>query len=48
VKDHHLPEVIVDFEYDNRGLLFVIIQNIKFSSAYQALIKFDSEIIGIR
>jgi hypothetical protein len=48
VKDHHLPEVIVDFEYDNRGLLFVIIQNIEFSSAYQALIKFDSEIMGFR
>lgn len=29
VKDHHLPKVIVDFEYDNRGLLFVIIQNIE-------------------
>ena len=48
MKDHHLPEVIVDFEYDNCGLLFVIIQNIEFSSAYQALIKFESEIIGIR
>lgn len=46
-KDHHVPEVIVDFEYDNRGLLFVIIQNIGFSSAYQTSIKFDSEITGV-
>lgn len=47
VKDHHVPEVIVDFEYDNRGLLFVTIQNIGFSSAYQTSIEFDSEITGI-
>jgi hypothetical protein len=39
VKDHHLPEVIVDFEYDNRGLLFVIIQNIEFSSALSSINK---------
>jgi hypothetical protein len=48
VNDLHVPEVIVDFEYDNRGLLFIIIQNIRLSSAYQTSIKFDREITGIR
>lgn len=48
VKDHRVPEVILDFEYDNRGLLFIIIQNIGLSSAYQTSIKFDNEITGIR
>jgi len=48
VKDRRVPEVIVDFEYDNRGLLFIIIQNIGLSSAYQTSIKFDREITGIR
>lgn len=48
VNDLYVPEVIVDFEYDDRGLLFVIIQNIGLSSAYQTSIKFDTEITGIR
>ena len=47
LKEDRVPEVIVDFEYDNGGLLFVIIQNIGLSSAYQTSIKFDSEITGI-
>lgn len=47
MKDYHIPEVIVDFEYDNNGRLYVIIQNIGISSAYQTSIKFDCEIMGI-
>jgi hypothetical protein len=44
------PEVILDFEYDNKngGLLFVIIENVSLSSAYNISIKFDHEIIGLQ
>ncbi len=48
VREDRVPEVIVDFEYDyNKGdLLFIIVQNIGFSSAYNISVKFDNELIG--
>ena len=41
------PEVILDFEYDDNGLLYIIIENIGLSSAYKTSIKFNKEITGI-
>jgi hypothetical protein len=41
------PEVILDFEYDNDGILYIIIENIGLASAYKVSIKFDKEITGI-
>jgi hypothetical protein len=50
------PEVILDFEYDNSssssgaanaGILYIIIENIGLSSAYNISIKFDKEITGV-
>ena len=43
------PEVILDFEYDNKnGFLFIIIENIGVSSAFKISAKFDKEITGIQ
>ena len=41
------PEVILDFEYDDNGILYIIIQNIGPTSAYRVSIKFDKEIVGV-
>jgi hypothetical protein len=41
------PEVILDFEYDDNGILYIIIENIGPSSAYRVSIKFDKEITGV-
>ena len=41
------PEVILDSEYDDNGILYIIIENIGLSSAYKVSIKFDKEITGI-
>jgi hypothetical protein len=37
----------VDFEYDDNGILYIIIENIGPSSAYRLSIKFDKEITGV-
>jgi hypothetical protein len=48
-KQHLVPEVILDFEYDNNdGFLFIIIENIGVSSAFKISVKFDKEITGIQ
>ena len=41
------PEVILDFEYDDNGILYIIIENIGPVPAYKISIKFDKEITGI-
>jgi hypothetical protein len=49
------PEVILDFEFNNdnsggnggNGILYIIIENIGLSSAYNISIKFDKEITGV-
>jgi hypothetical protein len=47
-KDESLePEVILDFEYDDNGILYIMIENIGPSSAYRVSIKFDKEIAGV-
>ncbi len=47
-KDESLePEVILDFEYDDNGILYIMIENIGPSSAYRVSIKFDKGIAGI-
>ena len=42
------PDVIVDFEYDNEGLLFIVIENIGNDSAYNTSVRFDKKILGIQ
>ncbi len=37
----------MDFEYDDNGILYIIIENIGPSSAYRVSIKFDKEITGV-
>jgi hypothetical protein len=37
----------LDFEYDDNGILYIIIENIGLSSAYKVSIRFDKEITGI-
>lgn len=56
IEESRKPEVILDFEYDNDnssgnggsdGILYIIIENIGLSSAYNISIKFDKEITGV-
>ena len=42
------PDVIVDFEYDNEGLLFIVIENIGNDSAYNTSVRFNKKILGIQ
>jgi hypothetical protein len=37
----------LDFEYDDNGILYIIIENIGPFSAYKISIKFDKEITGV-
>jgi hypothetical protein len=37
----------LDFEYDEDGILYIIIENIGPSSAYRVSIKFDKELSGV-
>jgi hypothetical protein len=37
----------LDFEYDDNGILYIIIENIGLSPAYKVSIKFDKEITGM-
>ena len=37
----------MDFEYDDNGILYIIIENIGPVSAYKLSIKFDKEITGV-
>lgn len=41
------PEVIVDFEYE-KGLLFIIIENIGESQAHDVSIRFNKRIVGMQ
>ena len=47
-KSQKNPDVIVDFEYDKSGLLFVIIENIGNDSAYDTSVKFSRKILGLQ
>lgn len=55
IEESRKPEVILDFEYYNDnsngnggdGILYIIIENIGLSSAYNISIKFDKEITGV-
>ena len=42
------PDVIVDFEYNDEGLLFIVIENIGNDSAYNTSIRFNKKILGIQ
>lgn len=42
------PDVIVDFEYDDEGLLFIVIKNIGNDSAYNTSVRFNKKILGIQ
>ena len=42
-----IPDVIVDFEYE-KGLLFLIIENIGIDSAYDTEIRFNKKILGVQ
>lgn len=46
-KLERIPDVIVDFEY-NKGLLFIIIENIGNDSAHDTTIKFSKKILGMQ
>jgi hypothetical protein len=37
----------LDFEYDDNGIFYIIIENIGISSAYKVSIKFDKEITRV-
>jgi hypothetical protein len=37
----------LDFEYDDNGILYIIIENTGLSPAYKVSIKFDKEITGM-
>ena len=42
------PDVIVDFEYDDEGLLFIIIENIGNDSAYNTSVRFNKKVLGMQ
>ena len=41
------PNVIVDFEYQN-GLLFIVVENIGNDAAFDIVVKFNKEILGMQ
>jgi len=42
------PDVIVDFEYDYEGLLFIVIENIGNDSAYNTSVRFNRRVLGMQ
>ena len=42
------PDVIIDFEYNDEGLLFIVIENIGNDSAYNTSVKFNKKILGMQ
>ena len=42
------PDVIIDFEYDDDGLLFIVIENTGDDSAYDVAVRFNKKILGMQ
>ena len=43
-----IPDVIVDFEYNDEGILFIVIENIGDDSAFDVQTKFSKRILGMQ
>ena len=47
-KQERNPDVIVDFDYTEEGLIFVVIENIGDAPAHDIVVKFNKKILGMQ